>query len=268
MASPVKCASKYLLRDDVSCGYTIRHMAIEPHGNAPYAAPKNVLDVIERYRRRGLRSPFTVDLLRQVNVPDGAAHRTLQALKLLDLIDDDGQPTEAFEALKLATEEEYRPRLEQVVRSAYHSVFAVVDPADHDAAAIQAAFRPYKPDSQWHRQVTLFLALCEEAGIIDKGPKRRGRAKVQQTTPRQNGSTRTTARPPSRAPSPPRRDFTPPASLDSHPARDPAITGVLARLPDSQRWTTRERERWLRAMEAAVDLLIDLDEPAGVAADG
>jgi len=242
-------------------------MAIEPNGNAPYAAAKNVLDVLERYRHRGLRSPFTIELMAQVGVPDGAAHRTVQALRLLDLIDDGGEPTEAFEALKRATEEEHQPRLAQVIRSAYHNVFTVVDPAQDSPTAVRDAFRFYKPDSQQQRMVTLFLALCEEAGIIEKGPKKRGRVK-KASIPRASAPRPAKARPDDGgtaylklAPGPD------PHARSAQDGLHPLIAGVLQELPKNGRWTAIKRERWLATVESAVDLLYTIEEPepAGVA---
>jgi hypothetical protein len=248
--------------------YIVRHMSIEHNGNAPYAAPKNVLDVIERYRHRGLRTPFTLELMLQVGVPDGAAHRTLQALKLLDLIDDDGQPTEALEDLKRVSEAEYAPRFEEIVRAAYDTVFSVVDPATATPIAVRDAFRFYKPDSQQERMVTLFLALCEESSIVEHGPKRRGRTKkpvtAKPSAPRREAASTV------RAPTP---TITPTPTVGHSPQRvglHPILVGVLQELPEASHWTVAKRDRWLAAVTSAVDLLYTVDEPelAEVAPDG
>ena len=230
---------------------------IEHNGNAPYAAPKNVFDVIERYRHRGLRTPFTLELMLQVGVPEGASHRTLQALRLLDLITEEGQPTEALDDLKRAGEAEYAPRLAEIVRAAYDAVFSVVDPAPDTPVAVRDAFRFYKPDSQQERMVTLFLALCEESGITERGPRRRGRAKKvapagTRIFPPRVEAVRT-LRTPTVAPTP--TAAAPPQRVGLHPI----LVGVLQELPETSRWTVAKRDRWLAAVTSAVDLLYAVD---------
>lgn len=236
-------------------------MAVTPNGNAPYAPIKNVLDAIELYRDKGAR-PITPQLLARIGVPEGNVGRTHQALRLLDLITDEGEPTEALEAIQRAGTDEYRTRLEQVVRAAYHDVFQVVDPASDSTEKVEDAFRFYTPGSQRPRMVTLFLGLCEEAAITSTGPKKRGRTEKARssTNGRTAGSTSGRQRPARQDPPPPPPQ---PPALDD-PSRDPAITGVLARLPKTQKWTAPERDRWFRAMEGAVDLLIEVtDETVG-----
>lgn len=161
-------------------------MAIVHEGSAPYAPVAHVLRAINHYREKA-PTQVTKELLMKLGFPDAYAVRTLKALRLLDLIGDDGTPTTAFKELQRASTEEYTPRLEQVVRTAYAEVFEVVDPVTASDSAIEDAFRFYKPLPQRAKMVTLFMGLSEAAGII--GPERAPRKRLR-TEPLPSGRKR------------------------------------------------------------------------------
>jgi hypothetical protein len=144
---------------------------IEQDGTAPYAPIGAVMTVIDAYRNRPVPTPITVEVAKRIGIPDSLTHRTVQALKLLDLLDGEGNPTTAFEDLRKAGEDEFRDRLAEVVRGAYADLFAYRDPTTDDPTKIVDAFRAYKPHSMRNQMARLFLGLCEEAGIITAKPQ-------------------------------------------------------------------------------------------------
>lgn len=144
-------------------------LAARPTG--PYAPVKNVLDVVHRLRDRGVPIPLTVESIQNIGIPTGNAPRTLQAIKLLGLVDAKGQLAEPAERIRRATTDEYPGLLAEIIRAAYVPVFQVVDPAEDGEVKIADAFRQYDPAGQRERMVTLFLGLCEEAGIVQKAER-------------------------------------------------------------------------------------------------
>ncbi len=226
----------------------------------PYAPPTAVAGVIRRFRDRGLAEPVTRSTLQQVGVSAGNAPRTLQALKFLNLVDDEGRITDAFKRLRQANTSEYPAALAEVLRGAYHPIFNHVDPAQDDMTAIEDAFRGFEPGGQRSRMVTLFLGLGHEAGIVpdDKAPK------VQSQPSRQRPSQRSTRQRANTAPQ------TPPAEEPSR--REPedttpdyhVVQALVKQLPKRGSWTQKRRDLWVQAMTSAVDLAVEVEEPEPV----
>lgn len=144
-------------------------MAVTSNSAVPYAPASAVLEIVSRHRSRGLPSPVNADVLGRAGVSNSLIPRTLQALQVLDLIDDKGAPTPTFESLRLAPEAEYKQRLAQWLNGAYADVLNFVDPGTADEVAVRDAFRNYNPVGQQPRMVSLFLGLYAAAGI---GPEK------------------------------------------------------------------------------------------------
>jgi len=238
-------------------------MPIRSGGTAPYGPPAAVLAVIRGFRDRGLATPFTPEVLLRAGVTESVIPRTLKSLEGLDLIDKDGMPTSQMEGLRRATTEDFPARLEEVVRSVYAEVFQFTDPAKDDATRVADAFRAYEPVGQRGRMVTLFMGLCEAAGIVEKKPGAatvsgsvQARTQVRPARASGNGG-----RPPSVGPRARIRN----AENALLPA---TLTALLGELPgEGQGWPKARRDAFLATFASFLDFYYPITA-ASVAADG
>jgi hypothetical protein len=226
-------------------------MAVTADKPAPYAPSSAVLEIVGRYRNRGLVFPVTHDVLARAGVSSSLIPRTMQALQTLDLFKDNGNPTETLEGIRLAPETEYKKRLEDWIKGAYADVFAFVDPAVDDDTRIRDAFRNYQPIAQQPRMVSLFKGLCVAAGLIGDKPRAprtpapaRPRAYV---APVRSNGTKVVA----------------PKNTVSKLATGlpPALAGLLESLPNDG-WTAGERDKFVTTFKAVLDYVIPVVKAA------
>lgn len=216
----------------------------------PYASAKSVIQVIKRYRERGLPDPLTLEALQQVGITASMSSPTCRALLFLGLVDEAGAKTPLFENIRRATSDEYAQVLADAIRGAYSEIFIIADPAKDDASTIADAFRKYDPASQRSKMVNLFVGLCEEAGITEPRIKRRTREPATNTRAPKASTGPVVETVVSRNEDAAEFDFR-------------LVSSIVQQLPKSGQWTSDKRQRWLDAMTSAIDLLIDVqDDPA------
>jgi hypothetical protein len=151
-------------------------MPIDTEGSAPYAPTHAVVKVLNSYRDSlPSEAPVTLNTLTRLGVTESIQARTLQALKTLDLVADDGTPKPDFVAFKRAPHDKYLEVFAQVLRRAYAPVFEITgsDLAQKSREQIHDAFRTYKPETLQDRMVNLFMGLCGYAGLIEEAPTRK-----------------------------------------------------------------------------------------------
>ena len=224
---------------------------------APYGPPKVIIDLVQRHRNKGLPSPIDQDVLARAGVPDSLIPRTLQSLRILDLITEDGSASEALERIRLAPEAEYQQRLTEWLNAAYADALAFVDPAKDDETAIRDAFRKYVPTGQQSRMVTLFIGLFIAAGVMPErsasAPPRKLVSAGAALRPRPVRThapalTRVSAGVGSTKRQPPEGNF------------PPAMSGLLASLPSNgSGWTKESRDKFMATFPVILDFCYPIE---------
>jgi hypothetical protein len=229
-------------------------MSVTKKESAPYTSPSAVMNIIKRFRQVGMAKPFTVDVLTRAGVTESLAPRTLQSLQALNLLNQDGFPTEELEGLRIVPEADFQSKLADVVRGAYADIFNFVDPSTSDLTHIRDAFRTYEPQGQQPRMVALFLGLCEEAGIPCPKPIRKER------TTKTNRQSKTNNQPRPRGISELKSHHVP-VKTGNLPS---PIAGLIQTLPsEGMGWTKKKRDDFYRTFGVVLDFCYPIIEETG-----
>ena len=214
---------------------------------APYASANSVLGVIHRFRERGLPDPLTSAALEQVGVKPSMTSFTLRALVFLGLIDEGGNISPAFNRLRQASAStgDYTTVLAEIIRKAYLKAFTVADPSVDGEDNITDAFRIYEPANQRTKMISLFMGLCQEAGIVAAGSVRKRRpmtptpSRSQRIRPNEDGE---------------HDETLPPAPIPLEGKLHLSLLGLINDLPKKGvNWTKTDRDRWMTAFTHGLD---------------
>lgn len=231
-------------------------MVMTSNSKAAYAPGATIVNLLKRFRDKGLAFPVTAEVLLRAGVPESLAQRTLQSLELLALITEDGQATEVLKKIRAVPEKEYQATLAAWLKEVYAEVFAFADPMSDDETHVRDAFRTYLPHAQQDRMVSLFMALCAEAGLAPESKKAETKPRVRTAS-----SSTPTPRVSMRKPTPNAH-----AEVMRTGTLPPELAGLMARLPQNG-WTKPTRDKFLTTFTAVLDYVIPIvaKEPTQVA---
>jgi hypothetical protein len=136
---------------------------------APYASPEVVIRVLERFRESGFAGqPITTSAVQKLGIGTEVARRAVLALKLLELISDDGAPQAPLVAFKNAPSDKYLQVLADQLLAMYEGIFAFTgrDISDKTPQQLEDAFREFDQPSLRNRMVSCFVGLCTYSGLV------------------------------------------------------------------------------------------------------
>lgn len=236
-------------------------MPVRSGSPAPYGPPAGVLEMITGFRDRGFATPFTTGVYAKAGISESLIPRVKNSMEGLDLVDADGNPTQQLLGLRAAKTDEFQARLAEVVKAAYAEVFQFIDPMKDDLNRITDAFRDYVPHGQRGRMVTLFMGLCEAAGLAPASTAKPAPSNTRSSAPTKKKVQGQPYRPASFGNKAHARN-------DSGGFIPPALMGLLASLPgDGAGWTADQRAKFMTAFGHVLDFTVPIVAPDDEADD-
>jgi hypothetical protein len=228
---------------------------IQAAGEAAYGSPASVIRVLRHFRQREVPEVLTNTTLTQLGIKDSLIRMTWRSLVFLGLIAEEGTTTDKFRSLRFATDDQYGQVLADIITDAYSDVIAVAPPESSNRGQLFNAFRPYTPASQHDRMITLFLALCEEAGMVVAQPAKRSAPRK----PLEGHTARTKLPKPKRTDGQGNPEGQKGGGLAPKPSyghSDPLVSALVAKLPPGGTvWPKLERDAFIAAFEAIAPIV-------------
>jgi hypothetical protein len=229
---------------------------------APYTSPGNILLILGRIKKGWVPNQIDRGEMIRAGITDGNANRTIAALEYFGLLNEDGKTTDTWKAIATSTSNDYPKVLEGILKNAYPTIFELhPNPAEATDIEIADAFKKSEPYAQQGRMVSLFRGLCQEAGLIPGEPLTRERKTSQKPASQKNNSKDASIQQQEteiqkyKTPAPPEK-------MSSSLVWYNNLGTLMSRLPDPENahWSLDEKERWLHALQAMLDLLITEDD--------
>jgi hypothetical protein len=237
-------------------------MTLVAGGEGAYTTTAAMIAAIEGCRQgAGISFPLAGEDLIAAGVSHSLVTRTLRSMRLLDLLQDGGMPTNFLVDIVTVTTEEYPNALKRWLHHAYEPILRQVDPEQASQEAIMHAFRHFEPTGQGRAMAALLQGLWRYANGSDEPsvvPVRRSlpsRLAAFEAQRAQQEAASAAARRHAAAAAAGRSDL--PAGL----------LGLLQQIPrGGDGWTRRRREEFLHAFAAVLDFTVPIvrnDEEGG-----
>lgn len=239
---------------------------------APYAPVANILTLLHRQRERGLPDVLGHQELVKLGLPEESTPRIRKALQFLNLTDTENRQLPNFERLGRAVDTEYPEILKDILEDAYSEVFQMIgDISSAQSRDYYNAFKFCNPRGQQPSMIRLFMALCQEAGMLPEGavtrvsgPKTTQKTQLPRPAVKPKGDQPLTDTNAVRSANRVVTDEPPPANdrnASDGTGKYQLMQVLLKQLPVGGTWTQKRHDQWLRAVETSVDLLVEIAEP-------
>lgn len=139
----------------------------------PYARLTGMKDLMAFIQEPGWK-PSNIDpaLIKKLAIAKGKEREAIRTIRFLNIIDEEGSPTEIFDQLKL----DYQPTLKQLVEEKYAELFKMIPTRMMNQQRLVNFFDTSADTAEY--QAKLFVWLCEQAGInLENVEKRFHRAR-------------------------------------------------------------------------------------------